>query len=392
MYHKMAQELKDVIEAKNPDLVIQLSPSEGSQENVQMLSNSSAHIALIQNDAKDGASVRSIAAVYPEVLHLLTQTDEEINSLQDLSGKRVGVGGKCSGTYGVVSNLLNFSEVSVGLVDNSNSDDSLLKLKEGKLDAVFILQGLGSPMIRDILTDKKITLSPISVTRNNDDAAEEIARRFSNGFNVHYPFVQPQTIPLMAYSGRMQRPIPAIGVQAVLAVSENLPSDIVKRITQTLFEERAVLAQKEALFSSLDESDAILNLQFPIHKGAENYYHRKDPGFIETYCEVIALMITFVGLVLTGVFWIKEKCLDRQQNRIEEFYIMVQKIMCQIDGEIGKDEIMNLDRELEKINQDAACAVVADQLKADESFLIYQNMLNSCRDMLVRASKSAASA
>ena len=75
MYHKMAQELKDVIEAKNPDLVIQLSPSEGSQENVQMLSNSSAHIALIQNDAKDGASVRSIAAVYPEVQHLHTQTD-----------------------------------------------------------------------------------------------------------------------------------------------------------------------------------------------------------------------------------------------------------------------------------------------------------------------------
>ena len=47
-------------------------------------------------------------------------------------------------------------------------------------------------------------------------------------------------------------------------------------------------------------------------------------------------------------------------------------------------EIDDLEAELLKVRQRASAELVAEQLAADESFIIYQNMLNGCHAMLVR--------
>ena len=48
------------------------------------------------------------------------------------------------------------------------------------------------------------------------------------------------------------------------------------------------------------------------------------------------------------------------------------------------EEIDELEGELLKIRQRASTELVNEQLDADESYIIYQNMLNGCQAMLVR--------
>ena len=218
-----------------------------------------------------------------------------------------------------------------------------------------------------------------------DDAPAEIqAHTFTKGFRVRYPHVSPQIVPLMTYKGRPTAPMPSMGVKAVLVCQKNIDADIIERITRTLFEQRAVLSQKEPVFSDLNEEAAQAGLQFPLHIGAENYYLRNEPGFLRIYAELIALAITVILLVWSALTWTRSWYEQRRKNRIDTYYQAVEDIICRLHDGTDLKEINELEDELLKIRQRASSELVKEQLAADESYIIYQNMLNGCQAMLVR--------
>ena len=96
-------------------------------------------------------------------------------------------------------------------------------------------------------------------------------------------------------------------------------------------------------------------------------------------------MITLAGLAFTGIIWIKNQCCREKEARIDKYYTAIQVLTCKIHPDLEQDDIEILERELNQINRDAAQDMVSDKIKADESYLIYQNMQNSCRSMLDRA-------
>ncbi len=385
LYHRLAIQVKAVLEANHPDLIIELRTSAGSSDNIARLDGNQAQLALVQNDALGGESVRSVAALYPEVLHLLCRTNAGIRSLHDLAGKRVGIGAAGSGTEQIVTNLLAFANVADGANQiRASFSASLRQLRGGELDAAFFLTGLGAPAIGEALTDPQLALAPIHVNPRDDAPAEIQARTFTKGFRVRYPHVSPQIVPLMTYKGRPTAPMPSMGVKAVLVCQKNIDADIIERITRTLFEQRAVLSQKEPAFSDLNEEAAQTELQFPLHAGAENYYQRNEPGFLRTYAELIALAITVILLVWSALTWTRSWYEQHRKNRIDTYYQAVEDIICRLHDGTDFKEIDELENELLKIRQRASAELVKEQLAADESYIIYQNMLNGCQAMLVR--------
>ena len=385
LYHRLATQVKAVLEANHPNLIIELRTSAGSSDNIARLDGNQAQLALVQNDALGGESVRSVAALYPEVLHLLCRTNAGIRSLHDLAGKRVGIGAAGSGTEQIVTNLLAFANVADGANQiRASFSASLRQLRGGELDAAFFLTGLGAPAIGEALTDPQLALAPIHVNPRDDAPAEIQARTFTKGFRVRYPHVSPQIVPLMTYKGRPTAPMPSMGVKAVLVCQKNIDADIMERITRTLFEQRAVLSQKEPVFSDLNEEAAQAGLQFPLHIGAENYYLRNEPGFLRIYAELIALAITVILLVWSALTWTRSWYEQRRKNRIDTYYQAVEDIICRLHDGTDLKEIDELENELLKIRQRASAELVKEQLAADESYIIYQNMLNGCQAMLVR--------
>lgn len=162
LYHRLAKQIKTVVEDAHPDLQIILHPSAGSRENISRLDGNEVHLALVQNDALGGKSVRSISALNPEILHLLCRTNEVIRSLRDLSGKRIGIGPAGSGTEQIVTNLLAFANLAVEAKPTQASFHvAIKKLKAGELDAAFFLAGLGAPVIGDALKDGHLAFTPI---------------------------------------------------------------------------------------------------------------------------------------------------------------------------------------------------------------------------------------
>jgi len=158
LYHRLAIQIKNVIESNHDDIIINLVPSAGSSENIGRLDGDKAQLALVQNDAVGGTSVRSLAALYPEVLHLLCRTNAQIHSLNDLSGKRIGVGASKSGTEQITTNLLAFTGIKLkeDNIIRSSFGQTINQLLDDRLDAAFFLTGLGTPAIGSALKNGQL--------------------------------------------------------------------------------------------------------------------------------------------------------------------------------------------------------------------------------------------
>ncbi|MBQ17748.1 MAG: TRAP transporter substrate-binding protein [Planctomycetaceae bacterium] len=387
LYHRLASQMRDVIEANHPDILVQLIQSAGSNENITRIDRGQAQLALVQNDARGGNSVHSLASLYPEVLHLLCRADANVASLSDLSGRRIGVGAVGSGTEQVATNLLQFAGVTLekGQVRHGAFGEAVNQLKAKKIDAAFVLTGLGAEIIRHALADGQLELAPIQIQPDDSTDPEVISRTLTAGFQVHYPYASSHTIPLMAYNGRPVSPVPSLSVQAVLVCQEDVDAEIIERITRTLFKQRAVLSQKETAFTHLDEQGAQLGLQFPLHQGAENFYRRKEPGFLNQHAETMGFVLTLALLSWSVIVWFQRWYLQRRKNRVDTYYKAIDEVIIRLPDITRFEELVELESELTRIDRRASDELIQEKLAADESYVIYQNMLNGCRSMLQQA-------
>lgn len=91
------------------------------------------------NIARAIAGVRIAFPLYNEEVHILASKD--IQSTEDLNGKRVAVGVEDSGTFLTASLLLDLIGVSPGETLTIGPDESMERLKGGEIDAFFYVAG-----------------------------------------------------------------------------------------------------------------------------------------------------------------------------------------------------------------------------------------------------------
>jgi len=393
LYHELGQAIADEVQQAHPHLRIQLVETTGSLDNADRLHKQTAHLALLQNDTQGGAHVRSLTAIHPELLHFLCHREAGIYSLRDLAGKTVALGPKGSGSEKFTREFLRFagfSESQLTLV-NLPLKEATAQLIAGNVHALLFLSGIGNEVCQRALQSGQVRLTPLipltpstSIPPSNLGDANNEAHILAEGFRVHYPYASPHIIPLLAYRGQPTQPIGTVGVKAVLACHPNLPDEIAELITRTLYEYRAALFQKHSAFSSLDEQTSTTHLQFPLHSGAEYYFQRTDPGFFEKYVEVMGFILTLMLILWSVIVWAQRWFLQRRKNRIDTYYEEIDEVINHLHDGTNLEEINELEAQLLKIRQRASAELVKEKLAADESYIIYQNMLNGCESMLVR--------
>ena len=143
----------------------------GSQSNVQELVDGTADLAFCQSDvmayAYNGTNLfdtkidgfSTVAALYMEQVQIVT-VDPDIKTVADLKGKNVSIGAAGSGVYFNAIDVLG----AYGLTENDikptyqSFGDSADALKDGKIDAAFIVAGAPTTAITDLATTKDVGL------------------------------------------------------------------------------------------------------------------------------------------------------------------------------------------------------------------------------------------
>ena len=139
----------------------------GSKSNVEELADGNAELAFCQSDvmayAYNGTNLfeqpidcfSTVAALYMEQVQIVT-TNASIKTVADLAGKSVSIGAPGSGVYFNAIDVLG----AYGLTEDDikptyqSFSDSADALKNGQIDAAFIVAGAPTTAVTDLATTK----------------------------------------------------------------------------------------------------------------------------------------------------------------------------------------------------------------------------------------------
>ena len=154
----------------------------GSKANCQELQAGNAELAFCQSDvmayAYEGTNLfategkidnfSTVAALYMEQVQIVT-LDPNIKTVADLKGKRVSIGAAGSGVYFNAVDILGaYGMTEADIIPTyPGFGDSANALKDGQIDAAFVVAGAPTTAIVELATTKttRITWQPPAVLR-----------------------------------------------------------------------------------------------------------------------------------------------------------------------------------------------------------------------------------
>ena len=250
--------------------------TDGSKANIQGIDAGDYQLATVQSDvmayawagtqsfAEDGAvqSFRVIAGLYAEAVQLITM-DPEIKSVADLKGKAVSIGAPGSGVYFNAMDVLTAAGLTLDDIQPQylSFGDSTDGLKDGKIQAAFIVAGAPTPAITELCTTNSAYLVPI----DGDIAATLMAGS---------PYYTAYTVPAGTYAGQTED-VTTVTVKATLIVSADASEEDVYAITAAIFDNIDAIIVEHAKGAELSLENATTGMAAPFHAGAAKYFAEK---------------------------------------------------------------------------------------------------------------------
>ena len=258
-----------------PGLIAIAQSTHGSVANVMAIADGTLESGFSQADVAYWAytgsgifeqkgpieSLRAIANLYPESIHLVVRRGGGIRKVADLKGKRVSLDREGSGTRGDALLIL----AAHGLTPDDIEAESISvdaaadKLRSGDLDGFFFIVGTPANAVSALAEDNLIALVPI-------DGPEADALRKA------YPFFAADSISSGTYLDVPRTRTLSVGAQWL--VSADVPEELVYRITKALWHDttRRLLDTGHPKGRQILLETSLNGIGIPLHPGALRYY------------------------------------------------------------------------------------------------------------------------
>ncbi|WP_298820298.1 TAXI family TRAP transporter solute-binding subunit [uncultured Roseibium sp.] len=274
-FYPMGQAISNVVN-KHAGEGISMVPivTGGSVQNPNLIASGEVEIAITNNNlavlATKGAGpykaagpidIGAVAALHPSVLHMMVLADSDIQTLEDLKGKRVAVGPAGGGTLGFVNFLFPLHGMSIDDITPSfvSYSDGFSQLTDGTVDATLALSGFPAGAVMQATAGADLRF--ISFSEGMLDKALE-----ANG-----AFVEVE-VPTDVYG--TAEPGTVIGVNNMLIAPNDMDAATVQAVTSAIFENLDELKAENANARQIDPAMS-LNLAIPLHPGAKAYFESK---------------------------------------------------------------------------------------------------------------------
>ncbi len=319
-YYAFGKALSKVVNNNNNNITIEVRQSNGSQENLQLLQQNQAQLALVQSDTIVDKSTKAVAFLFPEIFHLIVRKEAQINNISDLEGKRIALMKKGSGSYNMFWALQEHYQLDTGKIKTipMSISSAHQALKNGEVDGLFRVVSLENSAVVQLLKNPQIKLIPI------DQGA---------ALKLELPTLEVMSIPKGSYHGASPTPtedLPAVGVRAVLITNKKINREVIFEITRILYEARNELVQEFIQAAMIEPWDENQHLGFTFHPGALDYYNQNKPSFLVEYAEAIGLCLSVSMLLLSGIWQMRSWLTGKQKNRADLYNLQLLKIIDRI--------------------------------------------------------------
>ena len=258
----------------------------GALDNLRLLRdrNSDVQIAFATggiSNSTQAPDLRSMGLISNVPFWIFYSSSRSIDNLTQLKGKRIAVGPEGSGARYDAERILSKAKIDAKPVE---------ALKDGKVDAAFLVGGSNAPSVELLLNDPSVRLL-------NFSSADAFTRVF------------PDLVRLVLPKGVVQLdpPIPPddttlVGTTAKVLIRDDLHPAIIQLLAQTLKEEHS----GAGLFQRSGEFPAINDPEYDVPFVAVEYY-RNGPSLLAKYLPLwtttyVQRTIAFLVAALAIVF------------------------------------------------------------------------------------------
>ena len=201
----------------------------------------------------------TVAALYMEQVQIVT-LNPDIKTVADLAGKNVSIGAVGSGVYFNALDVLGAYDLTEADITPQYQDfaTSVDSLKDGKIDAAFIVAGAPTTAVVDLASGNDIYL--VSLDQEHIDKLIESS-----------PYYSAYTITADTYGTPEDCTTVAVG--AVVIAGNDVSEDAVYDFVSTIFDNKGSLGHAKEAELDLEFATSITNV--PYHPGAAKYFQEQ---------------------------------------------------------------------------------------------------------------------
>jgi TRAP transporter TAXI family solute receptor len=239
-----------------------------SVENVKLAHKGETVVGLIMGDVAyqayrgegkfDGKKqkILTMAAMYPNILHVVTLKGSGIKNVTDFKGKTISIGAPGSGTAFMADLVLKSLGISMDSfkVRRLSFNENANALRDKTIDAGFWVVAPGTSSIMDLATTHNIEIVPFT-----PDQQKKVTEK--------YGFYAPWDLEGGVYRG-VEKATPTISVWNVIICQKDLPVDLVYSLTKVLFEKNDYMQKIHPFSRYTTPENTVTKSPIPLHPGA----------------------------------------------------------------------------------------------------------------------------
>jgi TRAP transporter TAXI family solute receptor len=287
-YAAFGERYREILARQGVELTV--LHTHGSVENLALLRNSKADIALVQSgltDPQQSPELVSLGTIGYEPLWIFYRGPQAARSQDQLLGKRVAIGPPGSGTRPLALEL-----AARNGIDESNSKlfsfphaEAAERLLAGDIDAMIMVAPAEDPTVRKLLTAPDVSLLPVLR---------------ANTYAMLYPYLTKVVLPAGYADLAHDRPptdVPMIATKASLIVRRHVQS----AVQYLLMDAAEQIHSRPGAFQKVGEFPAAEGMDVPLSNDARQFYKSGLP-FLQRYLPLwLAVLVQQLALTVLPI-------------------------------------------------------------------------------------------
>jgi TRAP-type uncharacterized transport system substrate-binding protein len=330
---------------------IEILSSRGALDNLDQLASPAmkVDVGFVQGGLAEGRDLPhlvSLGSVYPQPLMVYCRHPEPVEMLSQLKGKRLAVGPEGSGSHVLALKLLKANEMDgpPTVVLALQGDDAVKQLKDGTIDAAFLMGDSATPAVMKTLRGvPEIQLASF---------------RQADGYLRKFRFLSRETLPEGAMDLAKNYPprtLTLVGPTVELVARD----DLHPALSDLLIRAAREIHGTPGMFRNAGEYPAPLARDFPISADAERYYksgeqflYKRLPFWLASLVDrLLVLLLPLLVVIVPATRLAPAVYRWRIRSRIYRWYGVLMAIEREMRGTPTPEQKERVHQRLDEISR-----------------------------------------
>ena len=242
----------------------------------------------------------------------------------------------------------------------------------GKTDAIFFLLSLRDPFLLRFIEETGLRNMKVRFISIDQAEAMQLKR----------PYLHAEKVVRGSFDGALPLPVDDLLVPSLhrlLVAGSQVNSDLINQLIETVFSNRLDLLIRMPLSSGIRDPRQTGSAGLGLHEGAQRFYDRNQPSFLQENAEPMALLVTMLAMSISAFLALRRSLKARAKNKADVYNDQLLDIASRARNSRDMESLQAMRAELGEVLERVVHALDVDQV-TEQGFQSFSLLWSSVRE------------